>query len=830
MALRDLTDPAAVVAAMDEHDVLGESAFLAKYGFRPSTRHKLDRGDGRTYASKAVLAAAHGVQHPELGPLKHDDLSGGEQVLEKARALGFAVVRVDGGADELGLALARFMTMLVEARDQSFSHAHAAVDAVKRCAELIEDLLPESLSGAKVRPSVGQGNWASVPWIAVLHPGETTTTQRGVYPVLLFHEDLQSVEVTIAQGVTELNKGLGRRAAVTELDRRATIVRGELDALADVGYDADSDYDLGRSSLARDYVASTVVHKRFARDELGRSSITDDLTWALELYGELLSSGQLARLDQTDVELVTRRALMIYVGQAASTNFESGGRDGWWGWREAPEGLEELRPGDLIAFGRGYSGGSPRVDVENWQANHLTEVVVGRILQTPQRTDRLVMPDELAGTASYPFKIRFEHLGANQEVTLRPGDQLSQDAGEALRRSAAVRGIGVLVPVAGSPLLEAYVNSEVTQPPAQDVGEVAAAFAAAVETSGLRLPSEDVRAFLAALLAKPFSILTGQSGSGKTQLAKRLGEWLGSDDANRPRYHVVPVRPDWTGPEYLFGYPDALRSTAQEAVWAVPDTLEFMLRAAGEPDAPYLLVLDEMNLAHVERYFADFLSGVESREPVLPELTQIAGRWTSTGNSQRQPLPRNLFVIGTVNVDETTYLFSPKVLDRAFTFEFRTAAADLDPHLRRPTSIGPAQFAELRTLVEVAGDDNWQHAHPHPELDALAEDLREIHGLLSPSGHDFGHRVLYESLRFAALLAGTGTTDRWSVLDRIVLTKVLPKMHGTRARIERPLVALREYCDGGAPPGEGPRMPLTAAKLDRMLDVLVQAQFVSFTE
>ena len=197
---------------------------------------------------------------------------------------------------------------------------------------------------------------------------------------------------------------------------------------------------------------------------------------------------------------------------------------------------------------------------------------------------------------------------------------------------------------------------------AGNIAVAASTFVSAVEKTGMLLREDDVQAFLAALMTKPFAILTGLSGSGKTQLAKRLGEWFGSDSNGRPRYLVVPVRPDWTGPEYLFGYPDVLRSEGTEEVWAVPDALEFMLRAVKEKNEPFLLLLDEMNLAHVERYFADFLSGVESREPILPELELRNGRWTSIGNSQRLPLPRNLFVAGTVNVDETTYLFFPKCL------------------------------------------------------------------------------------------------------------------------------------------------------------------------
>jgi hypothetical protein len=441
------------------------------------------------------------------------------------------------------------------------------------------------------------------------------------------------------------------------------------------------------------------------------------------------------------------------------------------------------------------------------------------------------MPDEIAGDASYPWKLRFERLGSVTDVSLEPDDRLSIVAIEGLRRSGIARGIGVVAPVTGSPLLEEFMDrdtSPVTSSPAA-VAEVGNMFVLAVDDAGLRFRASDVIAFLAAMLAKPFAILTGQSGSGKTQLAKRLGEWFGGDARGRPRYLLVPVRPDWTGREYLFVYPDVLHSAADAEVWAVPGPLEFMLRAAQEPNAPYLLLLDEMNLAHVERYFADFLSGVESGDPVLPELHHRNGQWVATGSPQRLPVPRNLFVVGTVNVDETTYLFSPKVLDRAFTFEFRTAADELDPTLRKPFPTAPADAKTIRLFADVAGDDGWQHQYPHPERDALVADLQELHGLLSPSGNDFGHRVFYESLRYASLLGAMGVADRWEVMDRILLTKLLPKMHGTRSRVEKPLEALREFTQGGGD-DRAPRMPLSATKLDRMLEILVDAQFVSFTE
>ena len=134
---------------------------------------------------------------------------------------------------------------------------------------------------------MGQGNWAGVPWIAVLHPRETNTTQRGIYPVLLFREDLSAVEVTIAQGVTELNQTLGRRQAYVELDRRSEQLRPKLGALGELGFALDKAFELGASQLARDYVASTVVHRRFASESLLGTDVTDAVAAMLHAYAEL---------------------------------------------------------------------------------------------------------------------------------------------------------------------------------------------------------------------------------------------------------------------------------------------------------------------------------------------------------------------------------------------------------------------------------------------------------------------------------------------------------------------------------------------------------------
>jgi 5-methylcytosine-specific restriction enzyme B len=363
----------------------------------------------------------------------------------------------------------------------------------------------------------------------------------------------------------------------------------------------------------------------------------------------------------------------------------------------------------------------------------------------------------------------------------------------------------------------------------------------AVADSGLLVPAERVQALMAAIVAKPFVILAGLSGSGKTQLGLRLGEWLSAAEIDRSL--VVAVRPDWTGPESLFGYEDALRPPSEDgrAAWYVPPTLEFILEASRDPEHAYLLVLDEMNLAHVERYFSDFLSGFESGEPVLPNLERSDGVWRSRPNERRLiEVPKNLLVIGTVNVDETTYLFSPKVLDRAFTFEIRTGTEELTVDLRKPTPLLGGDDHILRSFAQAAQDSSWHLEHPHPERDRIARALENLHAGLAKSGDEFGHRVFYEALRFAAILADMGERDADTAIDYIALLKILPRIHGSRRRVEPVLRRLIRFSvdpsgtlDGGddsPPSARDVRLPRTRAKVDRMLAALQANQFVSFSE
>jgi 5-methylcytosine-specific restriction protein B len=379
---------------------------------------------------------------------------------------------------------------------------------------------------------------------------------------------------------------------------------------------------------------------------------------------------------------------------------------------------------------------------------------------------------------------------------------------------------------------------------ASSLRQVAESFADATKSVGLDYGEQHRRLvvrLLASMLTRPFVILTGMSGSGKSQLALKLGQWFGAD-----RYSVVAVRPDWTGPEAMLGYEDLLQPPPRP--WVVGEVLKLSLRAAFDPGHPYLLLLDEMNLAHVERYFADFLSGMESDEPVIPNLTEQDGSWRIADPSETKlRVPRNLFVVGTVNVDETTYMFSPKVLDRANTIEFRVRSEDLSNASGTPGRVEEAELGLLETLVTAALDTNWHVEHRPSGVRDYEAAVSKLHQTLTEVGWEFGYRTYHDMLRFAAFASAMGISNWQQILDLQILQKVLPRLNGSRRRLEPVLSRLGRFCHDLAVddkvkdepnkvfmPNEqalaSPLLPQSYDKVRRMHRLLVANQFASFAE
>lgn len=358
---------------------------------------------------------------------------------------------------------------------------------------------------------------------------------------------------------------------------------------------------------------------------------------------------------------------------------------------------------------------------------------------------------------------------------------------------------------------------------------------AAYLEDGLIFPDEVVTSVVLSLLTKPFLILTGISGTGKTKIATGLARYL-EDAAAEPRHELIAVRSDWTDPRGLIGYENPITER-----YATTPLLELLVRAEADPESVHVAILDEMNLARVEYYFSDFLSALESGV----SIPLRSGESTAAdGIPQAVSVGPNVLFIGTVNVDETTHAFSPKVLDRANVIEFNDVA--LDRYFEREAETVPSSFRLRDAGVEPAAF--LTSAGSAVDTDALptsvTQALTEVHALLERDRLHFGYRVVSEVVRYVslalALVEGEQEEVARTAFDLQLLQKILPKLTGGR-ELEPPLGRLLAYCvDGTAPAGDDvadalarhraapdPHYPRAAAKVSRMLARLADTGFVS---
>jgi len=302
------------------------------------------------------------------------------------------------------------------------------------------------------------------------------------------------------------------------------------------------------------------------------------------------------------------------------------------------------------------------------------------------------------------------------------------------------------------------------------------------------------------------------------------------DCMSKSSNHVfLSVRPDWRDSKPLLGYYNPLN----EKYYKTP-LLELILRAKEDYERnkenamPYFIILDEMNLAHVEYYFADFLSVLESgrdesgftRESI--KLHDIDKVKKEQGVPREIRLPPNLYIIGTVNMDETTYSFSPKVLDRAFTIELHDV--DLENYPPGETKLSEEERENLRRKVLddlrksgkfLAVYKREKDGQEKGDIEKALEDLKnaenrkyweilkQLNTTLEPYDLHFGYRVVDEIALFfknAKESWDKGIVEFESkdeIFDLALLMKVLPKFHGNRKKLEKPLLLLLKLAKEG---------------------------------
>ena len=436
-----------------------------------------------------------------------------------------------------------------------------------------------------------------------------------------------------------------------------------------------------------------------------------------------------------------------------------------------------------------------------------------------------------------------------------------------------------------------FLSGEIPAPENRPLHNLSAEFSKDTKLAKLEIAPNLLLRFASSMLAKRFLILTGLAGSGKTKLGQAFARWLTQNPGwldsaaqskgkhSNPSVALVPVGADWTGNDNILGYPNGLDSTS----YITRPALDVMIHAQAYPDLPHFLILDEMNLSHVERYFADLLSLIESKEALTLYCDKkgVDGRPENTRDLEPVlRLPQNLFIIGTVNVDETTYMFSPKVLDRANVIEFRISPGDMNAFLNAP--LAPkledldgkgfdAGFAV--PFVNAARDD--VPAVQSPVKERYESEMKLFFALLQDHGAEFGYRVAHEAARFLHHYhtlgqgkvwdpeadADEGKKGKWTekdgaqrdwfdhAFDAIVIQKFLPKLHGSKVKLgsllkklysasihphseeQRSLeTTLKPLVEPSRDVPKDARYPLTAEKIWRMWRQLNENGFTSFPE
>lgn len=343
--------------------------------------------------------------------------------------------------------------------------------------------------------------------------------------------------------------------------------------------------------------------------------------------------------------------------------------------------------------------------------------------------------------------------------------------------------------------------------------------------------------FYLCLKTKPFVILAGTSGTGKTRLVRLFAEAAGATAANG-RYRQVAVRPDWSDSSDLFGHVDLNGSFVPGAV------TDFLDRAAGDLERPYFLCLDEMNLARVEYYLSDYLSVVETREMrdghIITDPIRVEGR-------AELPLPENLYVVGTVNMDETTFPFSRKVLDRANTIEF--SFVDLMPPEER-TETGVEMPLELSNGFFRADWLNLRQCLETEDGESIRKwcgVLYQCNDLLKKANAQVGYRVRDEVIFYLLYSRKYGLMEEQEAMDREILQKILPRIQGSNGAVRDMISELFQFCAGEyeglrtdsgeinrkmfrllQEEGEQVRFPRSAAKLASMMRRYEEDGFTSY--
>ncbi len=305
-----------------------------------------------------------------------------------------------------------------------------------------------------------------------------------------------------------------------------------------------------------------------------------------------------------------------------------------------------------------------------------------------------------------------------------------------------------------------------------------------IENKGFSYPLGRIENFYLSLKTKPFVLLAGISGTGKTKLVKLFAEAINCN------YKIISVRPDWSDSSDLLGYKN-IKGEFQPG-----PMIDIIKKAKENPDEIYFVCLDEMNLARVEYYFSDFLSIMETRRYLGKRIITdklLTEKDFEKGKDMMYAdliIPENLYIIGTVNMDETTHPFSKKVLDRANTIEFS------DIYLREYNlnNLEEVNNRDLGINNDFLKSDFITLSDCGQEYKDIIEEsinkLEEINDILQIANLQVGYRVRDEVCFYMINNSRGKLLPMDIAFDYQLMQKILPRIQGSSETIKKALIGL----------------------------------------